>query len=48
MGGWILFWKIILIGTLAAYFVLAIVVTVGGFYNIKDFLKDLLNPEPED
>ena len=48
MGGWILFWKIILIGTLIAYFSLAVVVAIGGFYNIKDFIKDLLNPTEED
>jgi len=47
MEDWVLFWKIVLILCLISYFSLAIVVAIGGFLNIKDFLKDILLPDDD-
>ncbi len=41
MEGWITFWKIVLVGGLGAFFILAIIIAIGGASNIKDFLSDL-------
>jgi len=48
MDGWITFWKILLLCCLFSYFLLAIVIGIGGFFNIKDFIKDLGSPEQEE
>jgi hypothetical protein len=38
---WINFWTIFFIVSLALFAGLAIVVTIGGFFNIRSLLKDL-------
>ncbi len=38
---WVLLWKCLLIFTLSAYFILVIVVLIGGLGNIRDMFKDL-------
>ena len=47
MGGWIIFWKILLICCFIAYVILAVAVGIGGFSNLKDFIKDLSAPDQE-
>jgi hypothetical protein len=44
---WILFWKIVLILTLAGYSLLVIIVISGGIKNIIDMLKDLKSESPQ-
>ena len=34
MDSWLAFWKLLLIGTLALFAILAIVVTIGGFAEV--------------
>lgn len=41
MTGWALFWWIIVTAALATYFGLAILVTVGGFYDMKRMFRRL-------
>lgn len=45
---WELLWKGLLIFTLSGYFLLVIVVIIGGTRNIVDMLRDLTNPPEED
>jgi hypothetical protein len=40
---WQLLWKIMLIFTLCGYAALVCIVCVGGIFNIRDMLKDLLS-----
>jgi len=44
---WPLFWKSILILTLAGYSLLVIFVISGGIKNIIDMLKDLKSETPQ-
>ncbi len=41
MGFWITFWKIFFFASLAAFAVLAVVVSIGGFFNIRSLFKSL-------
>ncbi len=41
MDSWIGFWKVVLILCLSLYFILAAIISVGGFKDAKSFLKDL-------
>lgn len=41
---WEILWKIVLIFTLSAYFLLVIIVICGGLRNIADMLEDLKKP----
>jgi len=45
---WELLWKGILIFTLSGYFLLVIVVIIGGARNIVDMLRDLTKPPDQD
>ena len=41
MGFWISFWEIFFFASLAAFAVLAVVVSIGGFFNIRSLFKSL-------
>ena len=45
---WAMFWKAVLIFTLAGYFLLVIIVICGGAGNIVDMLRDLTKPPDQD
>ena len=41
MSFWITFWTIFFFASLAIFAGLAVVVTIGGFFNIRSLLKSL-------
>ena len=41
MSDWPSFWKIVVYVALASYFGLAIVITIGGFYDVKRMFRRL-------
>ena len=41
MNLWINFWSFFFFASLAIFAVLAVVVTIGGFYNIRSLFKSL-------
>jgi hypothetical protein len=41
MNFWISFWTVFFIVSLALFALLAIVVTIGGFFNIRSLFKNL-------
>jgi len=41
MSGWALFWKIVLLAAFFSYFGLAIVLTIGGFFDVKKMFRRL-------
>ena len=41
MDFWISLWKIFFFASLAAFAVLAVVVSIGGFFNIRSLFKSL-------
>ncbi len=43
MNFWISFWSFFFFASLAIFAVLAVVVTIGGFYNIRSLFKSLTN-----
>lgn len=43
MDFWISFWSFFFFASLAIFAVLAVVVTIGGFYNIRSLFKSLTN-----
>ena len=48
MNFWINFWSIFFFASLAIFAVLAVVVTIGGFYNIRSLFKSLTNRADQD
>lgn len=45
IDSWIWIWKASLIGTLGVFAVLAVVVTIGGAYDVLQLLKSLKDPQ---
>jgi hypothetical protein len=45
---WALLWKGLLIFTLSGYFLLVIIVIIGGTRNLADMLRDLAKPPEQD
>jgi len=43
MNFWFLFWAIFFFASLAVFAGLAVVVTIGGFFNIRSLFKKLTN-----
>ena len=43
MDLWIKFWSFFFFASLGIFAVLAVVVTIGGFYNIRSLFKSLTN-----
>jgi hypothetical protein len=43
MDFWIKFWSFFFFASLGIFAVLAVVVTIGGFYNIRSLFKSLTN-----
>ena len=43
MNFWINFWSIFFFASLAIFAGLAVVVTIGGFFNIRSLFKSLTN-----
>jgi len=43
MESWITFWGWLLVIVLAVYAILAIAITIGGFFDIKEMLASLDN-----
>jgi len=41
MSGWPLFWYIVVIAALTSYFGLAVVITIGGFFDLKKMFRRL-------
>jgi len=41
MDFWINFWSFFFFASIAVFAVLAVVVTIGGFYNIRSLFKSL-------
>ena len=41
MGFWITFWQITLIAAVAIFAVLAVVVTIGGFWNVLALFRSI-------
>ena len=48
MNFWIDFWKIFFFASLAAFAVLAVVVSIGGFFNIRSLFKSLSERAEQD
>ncbi len=48
MDFWIKFWSFFFFASLAVFAVLAVVVTIGGFYNIRSLFKSLTNRADQD
>ena len=48
MNFWIKFWSFFFFASLAVFAVLAVVVTIGGFYNIRSLFKSLTNRAEQD
>ena len=49
MNFWISFWTVFLFASLAIFAGLAVVVSVGGFFNIRSLFRDLTNrPNQQD
>ena len=46
-GWWIVFWGALLGTTLIAYAVLAVIVTIGGFQDIRSMFRKLRGPDDE-
>lgn len=48
MNFWIDFWTVFFFASLAVFAVLAVVVSIGGFFNIRSLFKDLTDrPDPQ-
>ncbi|MGB2806361.1 MAG: hypothetical protein WBC22_01365 [Sedimentisphaerales bacterium] len=43
MDFWIKFWSFFFFASIGIFAVLAVVVTIGGFYNIRSLFKSLTN-----
>lgn len=43
MDFWINFWTIFFIASLAVFAGMAVIVTIGGFFNIRSLFKSLTN-----
>ena len=41
LDGWMLMWKIVLIGGVALFAVLAVAVSIGGFFDVRQLFKTL-------
>lgn len=41
MDSWLAFWKLLLIGTVALFTILAIVVTIGGFADVRALFRSI-------
>ena len=48
MNLWINFWSFFFFVSLGIFAVLAVVVTIGGFYNIRSLFKSLTNRVEQD
>ena len=48
MNFWINFWSVFFFASLAIFAVLAVVVTIGGFFNIRSLFKSLTNRAEQD
>ena len=49
MNFWIDFWTVFFFASLAVFAGLAVVVSIGGFFNIRSLFKDLTNrPNPQE
>ena len=47
MTFWITLWKVVLIGSLAIFAVMAVVVTIGGYFDIKRLFATLAKDHEE-
>ena len=47
MGFWMDFWTVFFFGSLVLFAGLAVVVTIGGFFNIRSLLKSLSRRKPD-
>ncbi len=45
---WMLFWKIVLVAGMIAFAVLAVTVSIGGFYDIRRLFKRLRERQTND
>lgn len=41
MNAWMVFWTAVLIAGVAVFVVLAVVVSIGGFFDIRDLLRSI-------
>lgn len=41
MGSWELFWAVLLVATMAVFFCLAVVVTIGGFRDTRAMFRNI-------
>jgi len=48
IDAWMILWKIVLIGGVGLFALLAIVVTIGGFFDVTKLLKKLREDAEED
>lgn len=46
MSGWALFWYIVVTAAVVSYFGLAVVLTVGGFFDVKKMFRRLSEQQP--
>ncbi len=47
MDHWILLWKVVLIGGTSAFAILAVVVSVGGFFDVRRLFRTLRQQQAE-
>jgi hypothetical protein len=46
MTGWALFWYIVVFAAVISYFGLAVVISIGGFFDVKKMFRRLADNEP--
>jgi len=47
MNAWLLVWTIFLVATLALFAGIAIVITVRGFFDVRDMLRRIARTRPD-
>ena len=41
MSGWVIFWHVVIWAALSAYFGLAVVIAIGGFFDVRKMFRRL-------
>lgn len=48
MNGWVSFWHYVIIAALCTYFSLAVVIAIGGFFDVKKMFRRLREAHARD
>ena len=47
MDGWITFWKVVVVGSTAAYYLLTVFIVPAAFRDVVNLTRSLGKPEPD-